>query len=81
MLSISSAISSFSNKNFLAFSLPCPILLPLKLYHDPDFSTKPPATPKSIISPSFDMPSPYKISNSVILKGGATLFFTTLTLV
>ena len=38
------------------------------------------STPKSIISPTLEMPSPNIISNSAILKGGATLFFTILTL-
>ena len=32
----------------------------------------------SIISPIFEIPVPYKISNSAILNGGATLFFTIL---
>ena len=30
-------------------------------------------------SPTFEMPSPYMISNSMILNGGAILFLTTLT--
>ena len=34
---------------------------------------------KSTTSPSLLMPSPYIISNSTTLNGGATLFFTTLT--
>ena len=38
-------------------------------------------TPMSMISPSRLMPSPYRMSNSAVLNGGATLFFTTLTLV
>ena len=38
-------------------------------------------TPKSIISPTLDIPSPYIISNSTCLKGGETLFLTTFTLV
>ncbi len=45
----------------------------------PDFSTMPAFTPRSMISPNFDTPSPYMISNSTCLNGGATLFFTTLT--
>ena len=35
--------------------------------------------PRSMISPSREMPLPYMISNSASRKGGATLFFTTLT--
>ena len=31
------------------------------------------------MSPSREMPSPYMMSNSASLKGGATLFLTTLT--
>ena len=34
-----------------------------------------------MISATLQIPSPYLISNSAILNGGATLFFTTLTLV
>ncbi len=34
---------------------------------------------RSIRSPSREMPEPYMMSNSTSLKGGATLFFTTLT--
>ena len=39
------------------------------------------STAKSRILPSFEIPSPYKISNSAVLNGGATLFLTTLTFV
>jgi hypothetical protein len=35
----------------------------------------------SMISPSRLMPSPNRMSNSAVLNGGATLFFTTFTLV
>ncbi|PAV93082.1 hypothetical protein WR25_11431 [Diploscapter pachys] len=45
----------------------------------PDFSTRPAFTPRSRISPIFEMPSPYMMSNSTCLNGGATLFFTTFT--
>src|SRR6266545_4972874 len=45
----------------------------------PDFSSTPRLTPISSTSPSREMPSPYRMSNSACLKGGATLFFTTLT--
>ncbi len=38
-------------------------------------------TPRSISSPTLEMPSPYMISNSTCLNGGATLFLTTFTLV
>jgi hypothetical protein len=34
---------------------------------------------KSSNSPIFEMPSPYMMSNSTCLKGGATLFLTTFT--
>ena len=34
-----------------------------------------------MISPSLETPSPKRISNKASLNGGATLFFTTLTLV
>ena len=34
-----------------------------------------------LLTKVFEIPSPYIISNSTVLKGGATLFFTTLTLV
>ena len=45
----------------------------------PDFSTTPALTPRSISSPTLDTPSPYMMSNSTCLNGGATLFLTTLT--
>ena len=43
------------------------------------FSTMPALTPRSRISPILEMPSPYMMSNSTCLNGGASLFFTTLT--
>ena len=46
---------------------------------EPDFSTTPARTPRSMSSPVFEMPSPYMMSNSTTRNGGATLFFTTLT--
>ena len=39
------------------------------------------SAPRSTISPSLEIPSPYAISNFAVLNGGATLFLTTLTLV
>src|SRR6202000_1800193 len=39
----------------------------------------PALTPRSRISPILETPSPYMMSNSTCLKGGASLFFTTLT--
>ncbi len=36
-------------------------------------------TPRSMISPSLEMPSPYMMSNSTSRNGGATLFLTTFT--
>ena len=50
-------------------------------YQAPDFSMTLAFTPMSMISPWRLMPSPNKMSNSAVLNGGATLFFTTLTLV
>ena len=35
--------------------------------------------PRSISSPAREMPRPYMMSNSTSRKGGASLFFTTLT--
>ena len=45
----------------------------------PDFSTIPALTPRSMISPILEIPSPYMMSNSTCLNGGASLFFTTFT--
>ena len=39
------------------------------------------STAMSRISPTLEIPLPYMMSNSANLNGGATLFFTTLTLV
>src|ERR1700722_3795983 len=39
----------------------------------------PALTPRSRISPILETPSPYMMSNSTCLNGGASLFFTTLT--
>ncbi len=44
-----------------------------------DFSAIPALTPRSRISPILELPSPYMMSNSTCLNGGATLFFTTFT--
>ena len=52
---------------------------PSKLYQAPLFSTMFSFEARSRRSPSLEMPSPYMMSNSTSLKGGATLFFTTLT--
>jgi recombination protein RecA len=49
------------------------------LDHAPDFSTTFALTPRSTSSPVFEMPSPYMMSNSTCLNGGAILFLTTLT--
>ena len=48
------------------------------LNQEPLFCTRSSFTPRSSISPSLLMPSPYMISNSASRKGGATLFLTTL---
>src|SRR5713101_8668192 len=73
-----SRMSLFSFKKTRAFSRPCPMRSPPKLNHVPLFSTNPLSTPRSIKSPSREMPSPYTMSNSASRKGAATLFFTTL---
>ena len=44
-----------------------------------DFCMMPYSTPRSTISPTFEMPSPNIISNSVLRNGGATLFLITFT--
>lgn len=49
--------------------------------HEPLFLIMPKSAPKSMISPALEIPSPNMISNSALRKGGATLFFTTFTLV
>jgi len=77
--SISKATEGFCFRKALAFSRPWPMRSSLKEYQAPDFSTTPALTPISTNSPIFEMPSPYMMSNSTCLKGGATLFFTTLT--
>ncbi|CUQ20536.1 Uncharacterised protein [Flavonifractor plautii] len=45
---------------------------------EPDFCTRSSLAPRSRISPILEIPSPYMISNSASLKGGETLFLTTL---
>ena len=45
---------------------------------EPDFCTRSSFVARSRISPTLEMPSPYMMSNSASLKGGETLFFTTL---
>ena len=52
---------------------------PSTLNQAPDFSTAPHSLPRSTRSPSWLMPSPYRMSNSTSRNGGAILFFTTLT--
>ena len=79
--SISTATLGLSFKKIFEFSLPCPTLSPLYENHAPALSIIPSLTPVSTSSPSLEMPSPYIMSNSTTLNGGATLFFTTLTLV
>src|SRR5690606_40396367 len=63
-------------KNCFAFSRPWPRRSPLYEYHAPLFSMISISEAMSNISPSFEIPSPYIISTSACLKGGATLFFT-----
>ena len=48
-------------------------------YEVPDFVVIPIFSPRAISSPSREIPSLYIRSNSVCLKGAATLFFTTFT--
>ena len=79
--SISAATFGFVSRYNFAFSLPCPIFSPLYAYQAPAFSTIPTLAPKSTNSPVLLIPFPYIRSNSTTLKGGATLFLTTLTLV
>ena len=61
--------------------LPCASLVPAYENQEPDFLMMSRLVARSRISPTFDMPSPKRISNSVLRNGGATLFFTTLALV
>ncbi len=49
------------------------------MYQAPDFSSTPWLTPSSSTSPSREMPLPYRMSNSALRNGGATLFLTILT--
>src|SRR4051812_24265448 len=77
--SMLAAIAGLSRRNCLAFSRPWPIRWPSALNQAPDFSTMPAFTPRSISSPSFEMPSPYMMSKSTTRNGGAILFFTTFT--
>ena len=53
-----SRMSTFSNRNRLAFSRPCPILWSSKEYQAPLFSTISSETPMSRMSPSLEMPCP-----------------------
>src|SRR5579885_2595341 len=79
--SISLALAGLSFKYWRALSLPCPMRSPRYEYQAPVFSMMPCCEPSSMISPSRDTPSPYRMSNSACRNGGATLFLTTLTLV
>ena len=81
LFSISSLIVGLSLKNCLAFSLPWPIFSPLYEYQAPLLSTIPISDAKSSISAYLETPCPYIISTDAVLNGGATLFFTILTLV
>src|SRR5258706_4172498 len=49
------------------------------MYQAPDFSSTPWLTPSSSTSPSREMPLPYRMSNSALRNGGATLFLTIFT--
>src|SRR5699024_7876674 len=73
--------SLFSFKNCFAFSRPCPSLSSLYEYHAPLFWTISKSEPMSNTSPSLEIPSPYMISTTACLNGGATLFLTTFNLV
>src|SRR5690606_11390113 len=79
--SILAATSGLSLRYWRAFSLPWPMRSPSQLYQAPDFSTSLASTPMSMSSPSRLMPSPYRISVTICLNGGAILFLTTLILV
>ena len=63
----------------MARSRPWPMRSPPSEKWAPDFSIRPRSTPRSTASPSRSTPTPYRMSNSASRKGGATLFFTTLT--
>ena len=61
-------MSGCSRRYSRALSLPCPIFSPLYAYHAPDFSMMLWVTPSSMISPSREMPSPYRMSNKRLAK-------------
>ena len=71
--------SSLSCRKARTFSLPCPSRSEPKAYQAPLLSTMPCSTPRSISSPTREMPVPKSTSYSASRKGGAILFFTTLT--
>src|SRR6185437_4249891 len=77
--SILAVMSGLAFKNAFEFSRPCPSRWLSYENQAPDFSTMPALTPRSRISPILETPSPYMMSNSTCLNGGASLFFTTLT--
>ena len=78
--SILSAISGLVFKNALAFSRPWPSRTLSKENQAPDFSTTPALTPSvDQLVLALDTPSPYMMSISTSLSGGAILFLTTLT--
>src|SRR3989442_12273167 len=81
LASICAATSGCSRRKSRAFSRPWPMRSPPKAYQAPVFSTIPCSDAMSISSPSLEMPVPYRMSNSASRNGGATLFFTTFTLV
>ena len=58
---------------------PCPRRSDPKANQEPLLSTMLASTPMSRISPSRETPVPYRMSKQASRKGGATLFFTTLT--
>src|SRR6266403_11157 len=68
-----SRMSLFSFRKTRAFSRPWPMRSPPKLIHVPLFSSTPFSTPRSIKSPSREIPSPYTMSNSASRNGAATL--------
>ena len=68
LASISAAMSGCSRSYSRVLSLPWPILSPLYAYQAPDFSMMLWVTPSSMISPSREMPSPYRMSNSGLAK-------------
>ena len=72
-------MSGFALKNSFTLFRPWPILSPSYEYQAPLLSIIPSSTPMSRSSPVRDIPSPYMISNSASLKGGASLFLTTFT--